>query len=217
MTTVGILGGTGRHGSGLALRWARAGHHIILGSRVPTKAAAAAATLRAPDANAVDIIGRSNLEAAQECEIAVLSVPYDSQNAVLEEVRVALAGKVLVTVVVPLRPPDVGRAWHPPAGSAAMEAQGLLGESAPVVAAFQNISAAHLAAADLAIEGDVLICGDDKSAKSVAIELAADAGMRGIDAGPLVNAGVVEGLTALLIGINIRYRARGAGIRLTGL
>jgi hypothetical protein len=173
--------------------------------------------IKASDTNALQITGQSNLEAAQECEVAVLSVPYDSQEAVLLEVRAALVDKVLITVVVPLKPPDVGRAWHPPAGSAAMEAQILLSESTQVVAAFQNISAVHLAATDPAVIGDVLICGEDSSAKSVAIELAADAGMRGIDAGPLVNAGVVEGLTALLIGINIRYRARGTGIQLTGV
>jgi NADPH-dependent F420 reductase len=217
MTTIGILGGTGRQGSGLALRWARAGHEILIGSRVQNRAAAAAAALRVPPYETLVITGLDNLAAAEGCEIAVLSVPYEWQRTVLEDVGAALAGKVLITVVVPLKPPNVARAWHPPAGSAAQEAQALLSGSTAVVAAFQNVGAMHLAAGDGPIDSDILVCGDDDAAKAVAIQLAVDAGMRGIDAGPLANAGVVEGLTALLIGINRRYKVRGAGLRLTGL
>jgi NADPH-dependent F420 reductase len=217
MTTIGILGGTGRQGSGLGLRWARAGHEILIGSRVSDRAIATAAALRVPPYETLVITGLDNLTAAEECEIAILSVPYEWQAAVLQQVQAALIGKALITVVVPLRPPDVGRAWYPPAGSAAQEAQELLGVSTTVVAAFQNISALHLADSDNFIDSDVLVCGDDDAAKAVAIQLAIDAGMRGIDAGPLANAGVVEGLTAVLIGINRRYRAKGAGLRLTGL
>jgi NADPH-dependent F420 reductase len=217
MATIGILGGTGRQGSGLALRWARAGHEILIGSRVPDKAIAAAAALRIPPYETLVITGLDNLAAAEQCEIAVLSVPYEWQQAVLKQVQAALIGKILITVVVPLKPPDVGRVWHPPAGSAAQEAQELLGDSTPVVAAFQNVSAMHLAAGDHPIDSDILVCSDDSAAKEVAIQLAVDAGVRGIDAGPLMNAGVVEGLTAVLIGINRRYRARGTGLRLTGL
>jgi 8-hydroxy-5-deazaflavin:NADPH oxidoreductase len=217
MTTIAILGGTGRQGLGLALRWARAGHEILIGSRRPQRAVAAATALRAPPHEALRVRGLDNLAAAEACAVAVLSVPYSSQRAVLEAVRMALVGKVLISVVVPLKPPDLTRAWRPPAGSAAQEAQELVGDSTPVVAAFQNVSAIHLAADDHRIEGDVLVCGDDDAAKAMAIALAADAGLRGFDAGPLINAGVVEGLTAVLIGINVRYRARGAGIRLTGV
>jgi NADPH-dependent F420 reductase len=217
MTTIGILGGTGRQGSGLALRWARAGHEILIGSRVTDRAVAAAAALRVPPYETLVITGLDNRATAEECQIAVLSVPYEWQPDVLRGVRGALTGKVLITVVVPLKPPDVTRVWHPPAGSAAQEAQELLGDSTSVVAAFQNVSAMHLAAGDDPIDSDILVCGDDVVAKEVAIQLAIDAGMRGIDAGPLANAGVVEGLTAVLIGINQRYRARGAGLRVTGL
>ncbi|MCY4411947.1 MAG: NADPH-dependent F420 reductase, partial [Caldilineaceae bacterium] len=107
--------------------------------------------------------------------------------------------------------------WRPPGGSAAEEAQTLLGDGARVVAAFQNISATHLKDLDHTVDCDILITGDDKAAKQTAIELAQAAGMRGIDAGPLANSSVSEGLTALLIGINIRNKVKGSGIRITGV
>ena len=217
MTAIAILGGTGRQGSGLALRWARAGHEILIGSRMPDKAVAAATALRAPPDDTLAIRGVENLAAAEVCEVAVLSVPYHSQRAVLEEVQAALAGKVLISVVVPLKPPDLTQAWRPPAGSAAQEAQEILGDQTRVVGAFHNVSAIHLADSSHPIECDILVCGDDDAAKAVAVALADCAGMRGFDAGPLTNAGVVEGLTAVLIGINRRYRVRGAGIHLTGV
>jgi len=119
--------------------------------------------------------------------------------------------------VVPLKPPRVSRVWRPPGGSAAEEAQALLGEDARVVAAFQNISATHLKDLNYTVDCDILVTGDDRAAKQTAIELARAAGMRGIDAGPLVNSSVSEGLTAVLIGINIRNEVKGSGIRITGV
>jgi NADPH-dependent F420 reductase len=129
----------------------------------------------------------------------------------------ALAGKLLLSVVVPLKPPKVSHVWHPPAGSAAQEAQQQLGDAVRVVAGFQNISAELLPNPEHEVDSDVLICGERKEDKEVAIGLARDAGMRGIDAGPLKNAGVVEGLTAVLIGINIRNKIKHSGIRITGV
>ena len=118
---------------------------------------------------------------------------------------------------VPLKPPKVATVWHPPGGSAAQEAQAQLGEGVQVVAAFQNVAAGHLKDLSWQPNCDVLVTGDSKAAKQIAIELAQAAGFVAIDAGPLANASVVEGLTAVLIGINARNKVQGSGIRITGL
>ena len=214
---IAVLGGTGAQGAGLALRWARAGHEVLIGSRTAGKAEQAAERIKDRLHGSGTICGLDNPAAAAACQVAVLAVPYPHQLAALAEAREGLAGKLLVSVVVPLQPPHVARVWRPPAGSAAEEAQEFLGPDTPVVAALQNVSAAHLAELERPIDCDVLICGDRKSDKEIVQGLVREAGMRPVDAGPLVNAGVVEGLTAVLIGINIRYKVPGAGIRVTGL
>ena len=202
----------------MALRWAAAGYPILIGSRSRDKAQAAAAELGALlPAKGAAIEGATNAAAAAAADVVVLSVPYDSQNGILQQIRAGCQGKTVVSVVVPLKPPRVSRVWRPPAGSAAEEAQALLGEDARLVAAFQNISATHLRDLSHSVDCDILITGDDKEAKQTAIELAQAAGMRGIDAGPLVNSSVSEGLTAVLIGINARHRVKGSGIRVTGV
>lgn len=218
-STLAVIGGTGEEGSGLALRWAASGYRVLIGSRSRERAVAAAAELRSmlPDELPARISGDSNAEAAAEADVIVLSVPYDSQAEILEQIREGCEGKTVVSVVVPLRPPRVSRVWRPPGGSAAEEAQALLGDGARVVAAFQNISATHLKELDHAVDCDILVTGNDREAKLTAIELAQAAGMRGIDAGPLVNSSVSEGLTAVLIGINIRNKVKGSGIRITGV
>lgn len=215
---IAILGGTGPEGSGLAMRWAAAGHQVVIGSRQREKGEQVAAELRtkAPEA-AANLSGADNLSAVQAADVAVLAVPYSGQAPTLSGLREALAGKLLVTVVVPLGEKPA-RVWRLPSGlSAAEEARDLLGEGARVVAAFQNISAHHLADPHHAVDCDVLVCGDDKADKQTVIGLCADAGMRGVDAGPLQNASVVEGLTSVLIGINIRHKIKNAGIRITGI
>lgn len=218
--TIAILGGTGNEGPGLALRWARAGHTIIIGSREEAKAKRVAAEVAARLASEPDAAGRihgmANPDAASACNLAVLTVPYAAQNPLLADLRDLLQGKVLITVTVALKPPKVARVYIPPEGSASEQAQDLLGEGVTVIAAFQNVSAEQLDA-DGNIDCDVLICGDHKATKQVAIELAQDLGTRGIDAGPLLNARAVEAMTSVLIGINIRYKVHGSGIRITGL
>lgn len=213
---IAILGGTGKEGSGLGYRWAAAGHEIIIGSRSAEKGARVGSELQAelPDAT---ITGTGNLSAAQQGELIVLSVPYEAQEATLADVKEALPGKLLVTVVAPLKSPKA-RVWRLPSGlSAAEEAQQQVGENVSVVAAFQNISAIHLKDLDHDLDCDVLICGDEKAGKEVAMQLCNDAGMRGVDAGALQNASVVEGLTAVILGINIRHKIKNAGIRVTGI
>jgi 8-hydroxy-5-deazaflavin:NADPH oxidoreductase len=216
---IAILGGTGAEGAGLGFRWAVAGHYVVIGSRLAEKGEQAAAALNEelPATAGGKISGADNLTAAQQAELIVLSVPYAAQAATLATVREALAGKLLITVVVPIKPPKVSHAWRPPGGSAAAEAQAELSDTTRVVAAFQNVSAAHLRDLDHDVACDVLICGDHQEDKEVAVALAAAAGLRGIDAGPLLNAAVVEGLTAILIGINLRHKVKGSGIRITGI
>ncbi|MCL4869313.1 MAG: NADPH-dependent F420 reductase [Anaerolineae bacterium] len=215
---IAILGGTGKEGAGLGYRWAVAGHHIIIGSRVAERAEAKAAELTALlPGFGEPLQGMGNVAAAQAADLVILSVPYEAQKATLEEVKPALVGKLLISVVVPLKPPKLSQVWLPEAGSAAAEAQQLLGEQTRVAAAFQNVSAEHLLDLNHAIACDVLICGDKAADREIAAQLAQDAGMRGIHAGPLVNAGIVEGLTAVLISINIRHKIKHAGIRITGI
>jgi NADPH-dependent F420 reductase len=215
--TVAVIGGTGNEGPGLALRWAKSGqYHVIIGSRQQEKAERVAAELNARLGR--DLIrGMVNPNAAAAADLAVLTVPYSAHLPTLESIQAGLTGKILIDVTVPLQPPKVSYVNIPPGGSATAEAQVLLGNEVRVVAAFQNVGAAHLDDPDRPIDCDVLVCGDDKEAKAEAIALAEAAGMRGLDAGPLQNAVVVEGLTAMLIGINIRYKVKGSGIRITGL
>ncbi len=212
---IAVIGGTGKEGRGLAARWALAGQHVILGSRQLEKARRVAAELA--DRLGTRIEGLANRDAAAAGDVVVLSVPYAAQRDILADIADACRGKVLVNVGVPLDADDPTRIKVPPAGSAAAEAQAFLGDGVKVVAAFQNISSAKLKDPRAPVDSDVLVCGDDAEAKQVAIRLAELAGMRALDAGPLVNAVGVETLTAIIIGINIRYKAKGAGIRVTGL
>ena len=215
--TVAVLGGTGNEGPGLALRWAKSGaYKVIIGSRQTEKGERVANELNEQLGRAL-IQGTNNEDAAKAADLCVLTVPYSAQGPTLTGLRDVLQGKILVDVTVPLKPPKVARVNIPEGGSAGQEAQAILGEGVRVVSAFQNVGAAHLAEDDSHIECDVLVCGDDKAAKTEAIALAEAAGMRGIDAGPLQNAVVVEGLTSILIGVNIRHKVKGAGIKITGI
>lgn len=214
--TIAILGGTGAEGSGLALRWASAGHRVILGSRNPEKAAKVCAELNAL-AGSESLSFRDNRAAAAAAEIVVLTVPYAAQRATVEEARESLSGKILVDATVPLVPPKVSRVQLPAGGSAVAAIQHLLGEAVRVVSAFQNVSAHFLR--DLAhdVDCDVLVCGDDPAARETVIELAQDIGLRAYHAGPICNSAAAEALTSILISINIRYKVPGAGIRVTGV
>lgn len=216
--TLAVIGGTGAEGSGLAVRWAAAGYPIVIGSRSAEKATASATELGALlPAGSAAMRGDSNAQAAASADIVVLSVPYGAQVDTIDQIKDACQGKVVVTVGVPLQPPKVSTVWHPPGGSAAEEAQAQLGAEVQVVAAFQNVSAGHLQDLSWEPECDVLVTGDSKAAKQTAIELAQEAGFFALDAGPLANASVVEGLTALFIGINIRHKVKGSGLRVTGI
>jgi 8-hydroxy-5-deazaflavin:NADPH oxidoreductase len=212
--TIAILGGTGQQGPGLAYRWAKAGYHVIIGSRTPEKAEQTAAELNRRLGD--DLVrGMSNNEAAFACDIAVLTVPYEGHRGVLEEIRPIMQGKGLIDVTVPLVPPRLSAAQMPPAGSAAMEARQILGEGVQVAAAFQNVSFVHLLN-DGPVPCDVLVCGSSSEIRKQVLQLVSAAGMVGWDAGVLQNAMVVEGLTSILIGINQRHKMMHAGFRITG-
>ncbi len=209
LPTIAVLGGTGAEGSGLAMRWAQAGYRVLIGSRSAEKAAEFAAEIGAE--------GMGNAEAAAGCDIAVLTVPYSAQRPTLSDLKDALQGKILVDVTVPLVPPKVMRVQLPEEGSAAQIAQTVLGDSVRVVSAFQNVSAGHLKDPDHVIDCDVLITGDDPTAREEVVRLAKAAGLVAIEAGPLDNAVAAEALTSLLIWINRKYKSPGAGIRITAL
>jgi NADPH-dependent F420 reductase len=211
---IGIVGGTGKQGSGLAIRWARAGHTIALGSRDAAKARARAAEL-AGQGHAID--GGDNAWAAREGEVVVLTVPYEAHADTLRAILEPVTGKVVIDVTVPLKPPKVSRVQLPPGQAAALEAQALLGSSTPVVATLHHVSSVHLADPSHAIECDVLVAADDARAKGVAIGLVRDLGLRALDAGPLANAVALESLTPVLIHLNRVYKSRGAGIVFTDL
>lgn len=214
--TIAVLGGTGQEGGSLSLRWAKAGHRVILGSRNAEKAAAAANEMNLM-VGQKNVSGASNKDAAAAADIIVLTVPHSAQRSTVEEVRDMLIGKILVDATVPLVPPKVARVQLPAEGSAVAAIQRLLGADARVVSAFQNVSAHHLKNLDQEVECDVLICGDDIAARETVVGLAADIGLRGIHAGPIVNSAAAEALTSVLIAINMRYKVPGAGIRITGL
>jgi 8-hydroxy-5-deazaflavin:NADPH oxidoreductase len=211
-----IVGGTGAEGSGLALRWAHAGHRITIGSRDAGKANEAAAELNRL-LGAERISGAVNDQGAKAAEIVVLTVPFASQMATATALKEHLQGKVLIDVTAPLVPPKVSRVQLPPSDSCVVAVQQMLGEGVRVVSAFQNVSAHKLKDLSYQIECDVLVASDDKEARQVGMALAEAAGLRGIDVGPLANSVVAESLTSALIWINRAYKIPDAGIRITGV
>ncbi|MEQ8674982.1 MAG: NADPH-dependent F420 reductase [Aggregatilineales bacterium] len=216
VVTLAVLGGTGKEGSGLAMRWALNGYKVIIGSRDATRAAERASELN-EQLGGDYLQGKDNNQAAAEADIVVLSVPYSAHKSTLEGVRAELSGKILVDVTVPLQPPNV-RTVHVPVGkSAGLEAQAFLGDDVRVVSAFQNVSAVKLKDPETDVDCDVLVCGDDDDAKAQVMELVKATGMRGVDAGPLANAVALEALTPVLLYINKTYGVKGAGITITGL
>jgi NADPH-dependent F420 reductase len=212
---VAILGGTGKEGAGLAARWAQAGYAIIVGSRDAERARGKAAELRQITGKG-EITGESNAEAARDGAVVVLALPAQGLTSTLPDLREGCRGKVVISTVVPLTFGGGRLFTPPPAGSSAEEAQALLPE-AKVVAAFHHIAAHELSATEHAIECDLLLCGGDAAAKQVVVDLATSMGLRSVDVGPLTNAGVIEGITAVLATINRRYKLKNSGFKITGL
>ena len=240
LPTIAVLGGTGHEGWGLALRWACAGYPVIIGSRSAEKAVEAAAEISGiaqeqlapvaldfdraelerraarPVADQISVRGMDNGDAAAACDIAVLTVPFAAQRPTVEALKESLEGKILVDVTVPLVPPKVLRVQLPDSGSAVADLQNFVGDGIRVVSAFQNIAAAHLRDPDHEIACDVLVCGDNKAARSEVIRLAQAAGMKGWHGGPIANSAAAEALTSLLLFINRNYGIDGSGFQITG-
>lgn len=216
---IAIIGGTGREGTGLSLRWALAGHAVFIGSRDEAKAKEKAAELAAklPPGCAGSITGGDNPWAVGQADIALLSVPYGAHAATLAGLKDALAGRVLVDITVPLQPPRVAEVHVPAGTAAALEAQAHLGPQTTVVAALHHVSSAHLKDTGHGVDCDVLVAADDEAAKARVIGLVADLGMRGLDAGPLRNAVALEALTPVLLHLGRRHKVTGVGVRFTGI
>jgi NADPH-dependent F420 reductase len=213
---IAILGGTGEQGPGLALRWAMAGEEVIIGSRSQERAEKVAEELNAELGKTL-IQGLENPQAAEAAEVVALTVPYAAHLSTLKSVKDQVQGKIFIDVSVPLDPDNPRRMKMPPAGSATEEAQAFFGPDTKVVAAFQNVAAHLLRDPQHAIECDVLVCGNDAEAKKTVMGLVAKMGLRAYDVGPAESARVVEGLTSLLIRLNIRHKIKGSGVQLTGL
>jgi len=213
MTSIALIGGTGALGAAIARRLAKAGESVILGSRDPAKAAAAASALQAETGQPVQGLG--NAEAAAAASIIIVTVPFASQETTLAEIASGCRGKIVVDTTVPLMPPKVMRVQLPLEGSAAVRAQKLLGEGVTVVSAFHNV-AAHKLATDAIVECDVLVFGDERAAREQVLRLVAQCGLRGLHGGALVNSAAAEALTSVLIFLNKTYAVDGAGVRITG-
>jgi len=215
-----ILGGTGPAGMGLALRWARAGETILLGSRSPERAKQAAARIRDKLGKAAKISGDENSVVCAAADLVALTVPFEGQSDLLKQLKPAFqTGSILIDATVPLASSVGGRAsrvlgvWQ---GSAAQQAAELVPKGVTVVGAFHNCSA-DLLNGDGPVECDVIVCSDAPEATRLVCGLAAKIpGVRAIDGGKLENARIVEQLTALLIGLNLRHQGH-AGVRVTGL
>ena len=214
--TIAILGGTGDLGTGLARRWAKAGYTLLIGSRTADKAEVAATELAAL-ATGTKPRGLANLDAAKAGDVVVLTVPFANAPALLDEIKAAVQGKLVIDTTVPLMPPRVARVQLPPEGSAAVAAQIRLGEGVRVVSAFHNVAAHKLSEIDRPLDCDVLVFGEKADDRAVAIALAEALGVRGLHAGPLANSAAAEALTSIIIGINRTYKADGASIRITGI
>jgi 8-hydroxy-5-deazaflavin:NADPH oxidoreductase len=217
---IAIIGGTGPLGMGLALRWARAGETIIIGSRDANRAQQTAAEIQQKAGPQSQVSGMENAAACAAADILMLTVPFESQAALLKQLKPSMtAGSILIDATVPLAACVGGRAsrtlgvWQ---GSAAQQTAELVPEEVSVVAAFHNV-AADLLNGDSRLDSDVIVCSDDSDAAQLTRGLAAKIpGVRAIDGGKLENARIVEQITALLIGLNIRHKGH-AGIRITGL
>ena len=218
---IGILGGTGPEGSGLAKRWAAAGEHVVVGSRDAQRATGTAKLLQASLGANASIDGSDNASVAAQCDVIVLTVPFSGHATLLRQLKPAWkAGQIVIDTTVPLAaavgggPSRMLGVWQ---GSAAEQTRELVPATVAVVAALHNLSA-ELLAKDGAVDCDILVCSDEENAKKTAIELVGKIpGARPVNGGKLENARIAESLTALLIGLNMRYKVHTAGIRFTGL
>ncbi len=217
-----MLGGTGDEGFGLALRWSLAGHQVIIGSRSSDKANEAAKTIAQTSSRPARVSGLTNENAVSQSDVVAITVPFSALAETLRAIKPNLRpGQILVNVSVPLETAIGGRAtrtlgvWT---GSAGELVASMVPNTVRVVTAFNNVSAELLKDVSKPVECDILVCSNDDKAKMIVLELVNSInGARGFDAGPLENSRTIEQLTALLVSMNIRYKVRSAGIRITGI
>lgn len=213
--TLSFIGGTGDLGSGLALRFVKAGYRVIIGSRTADKAILVATEMSAR--LNYNVAGMSNVDAATAGDIVFMTVPFASHADTLASIRDAVQGKIFVDSTVPLMPPKIMRVQLPVGGCVAKQTQESLGENVRVVSAFQNVAAAHLQSDEEHLSGcDVLITGNDADAREIIVKLSAQIGFKAWHAGSIDNSAVAEALTSVLIFMNKRYGIAGAGIHITG-
>lgn len=220
--TIAVIGGTGDQGFGLVLRWAKAGEKVIIGSRQQQKAEDAAKKAREILGGSASVSGMENPKAAAAADIIVMSVPFAAHVDMIKSVTDSIKpDDIFVDVVVPLSTAVGGSAstalgvWE---GSAAQQAVRLLPPHTKTASAFHNVVAESLQDLKRDIDCDVIVCGDSQETRKVVMDLAKKIpGVRPVDGGRLENSRIVEQMTALLIGINIRYKVSDAGIRITGL
>ncbi len=210
--SVAIVGGTGNLGRALAHRLAVPGIKLIIGSRDQAKAKSVVESLRRT-LKGGSLEGKSNGEAVREAEIVVIAVPYEGHARTLEELKGQVKDQVVIDTVVPLKK---GRPFTPPAGSALLEAQEILGQEVHLLGAFHNISAEDLEQPD-AILGDVMVCGDSDWGKQRVMDIVKRIGARPLDAGPARYAYIIEGMTGVLIHLNRKYKSRHASLKIIGL
>lgn len=219
---IAIIGATGDQGYGLALRFAKAGEDIIIGSRDQNRALDAAKRVRAILGGGVKIDGMENADAASNANITILTVPFAAHIDIIQSIRDSLKdGDIFVDVAIPLetaingQPTRTIQVWE---GSAAAHAARLIKKDVKIVAAFNNLSSEALQQLVRDVDCDVLVCSDHADARQRIMDLANKIpGARALDAGPLENARIVEQITALLISLNIRYKKKSSGIRITGI
>jgi hypothetical protein len=209
---IGIFGGTGALGSALSRKWSISGHQIIIGSRNAEKAISVAEEINTETGNS-NVIGSDLMETAKNCEMAILTVPYSSHSETLQQIKPFLGGKILIDTTVPLSKP-VTKVSLPESGSAALEAQHILGEDVHVVSALQNIGS-HLVASQESIDAEVLVCGNSDDAVDEVITLIADLGLNCWHAGSIENSAAAEALTSVLISINQKHKLKSSGIKIT--
>jgi 8-hydroxy-5-deazaflavin:NADPH oxidoreductase len=217
---VAIVGGTGAEGFGLGLRLARAGHHVVIGSRDAARGAQSAERAR-ETLGGGEVSGTSNAEAAAAARVVFVTVPFEGQAEIYRSIKGAVgSGAVVCDATSPLATAVGGRAWHvvrPWHGSAAEQAAAILGDGPRMVAGFHTVSAEALQDLGAPMDSDVIVCGDDPEAKRTVGSLIEDIpDLRWVDAGLLSQARIAETMTALLISINRAYKVRESGFRITG-
>jgi NADPH-dependent F420 reductase len=202
---IAIIGGTGPQGQGLALRFARAGIEVVVGSRDPSRAATTVAEVNAKlPKGSSNIVGLSNLDAIREAdEMVIFAVPWSAHNDTLHNIKAELSGKILIDIVVPLSENDPKKVDMPPEGSATEAAQAILGSDVPVIGALHNVSATTLNNLDWDINCDVLVCGNSLEARKKVIELIKKIDVKAYNVGDAQSARCVEALTPILIRLNI--------------